>query len=103
MPRTKSKPVVVAKKGNKTLMTAYERAASRVIAILDDPDTPPFLRDVLEDAISTLRNETEAGAYHPEIARIELEIGLRDAYRQRLRQHNGRLSHGGEEADDAAN
>jgi|GEM_PF-3108520 len=80
MPRTKKQ------------QQATKIAAERVATILNDPQTPKFLRDVLADMVVSLSNETEANEFHPKVLTTLLEIGLQDAAEQGLRQHNGQFT-----------
>src|ERR1043166_8609545 len=61
---------------------ATKIAAERVATILNDPQTPKFLRDVLADMVVSLTNETEANEFHPKVLTTLLEIGLQDATEQ---------------------
>ena len=74
---------------------AYEVAARRVAVILEDPTTPPFLRDALEDMIVNLSNETGAGLTDGPIAVPMLTMAFPLAERLGLRQYNGAVERKG--------
>jgi hypothetical protein len=68
-----------------------ELAAERVAAILDDPTSPTFLRDVLEDMVLDLSNETDTNDADPEIARLIMRKAFPKAEAAGLRQWKGML------------
>lgn len=80
------------KKNSTQAKSPYEIAAERVMVILNDDETPQFLRDILRDGINGLMNETEANGFHPQIAPLIIGIGLRDADDQGLRICNGQIT-----------
>jgi hypothetical protein len=91
---TKKKTTTKGEDAAPTTEPNYELAAERVRVILADDSTPTFLRDVLEDMVLDISNETDTNDTDPEIAALIMRKGFPKTEAMGLRQWNGMLRRG---------